>query len=308
MAQQTEEIEVEGRRLRLSKRDKVLYPATGTTKGEVVAWYHRVAPLMLPHVAERALTRKRFPDGVDTAGFFEKNCPPYRPEWMDTVSVHSRRIDDKQTEYCVVHSAAGLVWLANLAAIELHPSLHLADDLAHPLVMVFDLDPGDDVGLKECVALARRIRSLLEDVGLRVFVKLSGGKGLHLWVPLRDATYEQTKPFAKAIARLLAETHPDAVTARMSKAERSGRIFIDWSQNDRNKTTVAAYSLRARDEPTISLPVGWDELLRARKPEKFRLTLHEALKRIERVDDPWQDLYDAAAPLPDAAAINGIRT
>lgn len=296
-------IEVEGRRLKLSNRDKVLYPATGTTKGEVIDYYRAVTPVILPLIAGHPLTRKRFPDGVAATGFFEKNCPPYHPEWMDTVSVPSRRVEDKRTEYCVIHTAAGLVWLANLAALELHPALHRVEDPTHPRALVFDLDPGAPAGLEACVALAERLRGLLERVGLTPFVKLSGGKGLHLWVPVRGATYDETKAFARALAQVMERDDPQRVVARMGKAERAGRVFIDWSQNDRNKTTVAAYSLRAREEPTVSLPVTWDELLAARDPGRLRLSFDAALARIAQQGDPWRDLFHHAALLPSTVEL-----
>lgn len=297
----TEHIELDGHEVRISNPDKVLYPATGTTKGDLIDYLIAIAPLILPHIAGHPLTRKRFPDGVEEEGFFEKNCPRYHPEWMDTHAVASKRVRDKTTEFCVVQTTAGLVWLANLAAIELHPALHTVENEGQPRTLVFDLDPGPPAGLEESVAVAKQLRELLENVGLTPFVKLSGGKGLHIWVPVRDVGYDETKGFARAVAQVMERWDPDQVLSRMSRADRTGKVFIDWSQNDRNKTTVSVYSLRARSQPTVSLPVTWKELLAAKKPERLRLTLPEARKRFEKVGDLWQDIDTHAARVPSAA-------
>lgn len=288
------------RTLRLRNLDKVLYPATGFTKGDLVRYYRAIAPAMLPHLRGRPVTRKRFPDGVDGQHFFEKNCPDHRPDWMPVASVASRRTAGKRTDYCLVDEPAGLVWLANLAAIELHTALHTADDPEHPTLLAFDLDPGAPAGLADCIRVARRLRALLVDLGLRSWPKLSGGKGLHCYVPLDGRTgYPHVKAFAHAIARLLADEDPGRVVARMRKAERRGRVFVDWSQNDPGKTTVCVYSLRARERPAVSLPVGWDELEREEPAALLRAAEPDAaLERVAERGDPFAPVLAERQALP----------
>jgi bifunctional non-homologous end joining protein LigD len=255
------EVALDGRELRVTNWDKVLFPATGFTKGELIDYYVRIAPTLLPHLRDRPLTLRRFPSGADGPSFFEKNCPAHRPEWVETASVFSsderRRID-----FCLAQEPATLAWVANLAAIELHPSLSRAADLAHPTAVVFDLDPGAPAGLAECAEVALVLHGLFERLGLVSVVKTSGGKGLQVYVPLgeRVATYARTKPFAHRVATLLEQRMPELVVSRMTKRLRDGKVLVDWSQNDERKTTVAAYSVRARERPTVSTPLGWDEL------------------------------------------------
>ena len=242
--------ETVGRPLRIGNWDKVLFPASGFTKGDLVSYYTRIAPTMLPHVRDRPLTLRRWPDGVEGASFFEKHCPEHRPEWLETVSVYSEG-ERRRIDYCLATEPAALAWTANLAAIELHPSLSLARDLARPTAVVFDLDPGPPAGLPECAEVALVLHGLFERLGLRSAVKTSGGKGLQVYVPLGTdeggPTYERTKPFARRIALLLEQQLPDLVVARMTKRLRAGKVLVDWSQNDESKTTVAVYSVRARE-------------------------------------------------------------
>jgi len=257
------EVDVEGRRLVLSNLDKVLYPAAGFTKAQVIDYCTRVAPALLPHVRGRALTLKRYPDGVQGEFFFEKACPAHRPSWVRTAPVWSGS-GGRTIDYCLADDVPTLVWLANLAALELHPSLALAVDRARPTAMVFDLDPGAPAGVLECGEVALSLREVLALVDLESVVKTSGSKGLQVYVPLNTpTTFVETKAFARALAELLERRAPQRVTATMAKAQRAGRIFIDWGQNDEHKTTVAVYSLRAMERPTVSTPLAWDEVERA---------------------------------------------
>lgn len=253
-------LEVEGRTLRLSNLDRVLYPKTGFTKGDLIDYYAAIAPAILPHLEGRPLTMRRFPGGVDGPSFWEKRCPDHRPDWVNTESIRSESSDD-EVKYCVAGDVATLVWAANLAAIEMHTSLATAKERVTPRSVVFDLDPGAPADILDCAELALAIRGMLAGGGLETFVKTSGSKGMQLYLPLNtDATYEQTKTFAHRLARMLENELPDQVVSRMKKSLREGKIFIDWSQNVRHKTTVCAYSMRARPEPSVSTPVTWDEV------------------------------------------------
>jgi bifunctional non-homologous end joining protein LigD len=245
-------IQVDGRRLSLSNLDKVLYPAAGFTKAQVIDYYARIAPAMLPHLEGRALTLVRCPDGVDGERFFEKRCPPHHPDWVPEVGeLHS----------CEVRELAGLVWLANLAALELHTLQARADEPGRPTAVVFDLDPGAPADVLDCCRVALDLRDLLAELGLVAVVKTSGSKGLHLSVPLHTATdADRTKAFAHTLGRVLASRDPKGVVTEMRKDLRPGRVFVDWSQNDEHKTTVAAYSLRIQPRPTVSTPVTWEEV------------------------------------------------
>jgi bifunctional non-homologous end joining protein LigD len=275
------EVQVDGRTLTLTNLAKVMYPATGFTKAQVIDYYQRVAPAMLPHLRGRPLTRVRYPHGVGDKFFFEKNKPAALPDWVKTAKVTHK---GEAIDFVVCDDRATLVWLANLAALELHPQLHLADAPDRPTVVVFDLDPGLPAALRECCQVALWVREVLEAVGLRCWPKVSGGKGLQLYAPLNTpTTYEATKEFANAIARLLERQHPDDVLSKMSKELRKGKVFIDWSQNDQVKTTVAAYSLRAQPRPTASAPVTWDEVEAAVEAKDASALVFEAEAVLERV-------------------------
>ena len=305
------EIEVEGRRLRLSNRDKVLYPDTGFTKGELIDYYAAVAPFLLPHLAGRPVTLKRYPDGVKEPYFYEKRCPTHRPEWVKTAPVWSGR-QEGTIDYCLVEDLPTLIWVANLAAIELHPSLARAPALQAPTVLVFDLDPGEPAGVRECCRVALSIKEIFDAFGLQSLVKASGLKGLQVYVPLNTATsYEQTKPFARAVAELLEKQHPKLIVSRMTKSLRPGRVLIDWSQNDPHKTTVSVYSLRAHAIPLISTPLDWEEVelgSRRRRNREHRLSLapKELLRRLERDGDLFAAVLDVAQSLPDLGEGDGI--
>jgi bifunctional non-homologous end joining protein LigD len=250
-------VEVDGRQLRLTNLDKVLYPATGFTKGQVIDYYTRVAPVLVHHLEGRPLTMVRLPDGVDGERFFEKRCPGHRPGWLDTVPLDA----DSDIRACCIQDLPGVVWTANLAALELHTPQARADDPWHPTAMVFDLDPGAPADIVDCARVALDVREVLGQLGLDVVAKTSGSKGIHLSVGLRPSVdAETTKAFALAIGRILESRDKKRVTVNMAKDQRKGKVFIDWSQNDRHKTTVCAYSLRATAAPSVSTPVTWDEL------------------------------------------------
>jgi bifunctional non-homologous end joining protein LigD len=283
---ETRQVEVDGKELRLTNLDKVLYPQTGFTKGEMVDYYARVAPAMVPHLSGRAVTLRRFPEGVDDldSAFFEKRCPKHRPKWVKTARM---TVEKGKIDFCVCDSLPTLIWMAQLAAIELHPSLSLSRAPKRPTVLAFDLDPGPPADVVDCSRVALRLRDLLAQLDLESFVKTSGSKGMQLYVPLNSkATYEQTRPFAQAIAQIVAKQNPDEVLAKMGKkTDRSGKVLIDWYQNNERKTTIAVYSLRAREHPTCSTPVTWDEVEVAAESGKGSALVFETTDVLERLDD-----------------------
>jgi bifunctional non-homologous end joining protein LigD len=295
------EVEVEGRRLRLSNLDKVFYPASGFTKGQVIEYYTRVAPVLLPHLRDRPLTLKRYPDGVEGEFFYEKQCPSHAPDWVRTASIRLDA-DGREIDFCLANDLPTLVWLANLADIELHTSLSLASDMTRPTAIVFDLDPGAPAALLECAQVAVWLREMLAGLELESFAKTSGSKGVQLFVPLNGpATYDEAKPFARALARLAEKQHSELVVSRMSRELRRGKVLVDWSQNDDFKTTACVYSLRARERPTVSTPLGWEELedaLRAAEPERLVFEAHEALERVERLGDLFEPVLSLRQQLP----------
>lgn len=278
-------VQVGERTLSLSNLDKVLYPVAGFTKGQVIDYYARIAPIMLPHLAGRALTFKRFPNGVDKPGFFEKRCPQHRPDWVPVATGPGDR--DGPIAYCVVDEQAALVWAANLAALELHAPMALAADLDSPRAVVFDLDPGAPAAIRECAEVALSIRTLLEQVNLYAWPKTSGSKGLQVYVPVNGPlTHEHASSFAKAVGQVLEKQDPARVLTSMAKVERKNKIFVDWSQNNRHKTTIAPYSLRAREQPTVSTPVSWDEVEAAAAGHvELRFEVSDVLARVERDGD-----------------------
>jgi len=298
-------VEIQGRHLKLSNLQKVMYPATGFTKQQVIDYYARIAPAMIPHLAGRALTRKRYPDGVDGEPFFEKNAPMHKPEWVKTAPIWSGR-NRRTVHYVLADDLATLVWLANLAALELHPSLALAKDITCPTEMVFDLDPGAPANIVQCCQVGLWLREIFEHFGLRSFPKTSGSKGLQIYVPLNTPTnYDATKMFSHALAQLLEHDHPELVLSEMSKQARTGKVFVDWSQNDEHKTTVAVYSLRAREHPTVSTPVTWEEVERAFKKKDAGLLVFEApqvVKRFEKLGDLFEPVLELKQRLPDLKA------
>lgn len=257
-------VDVEGRELRLSNLEKVLYPEVGFTKAEVIDYYVRIGPTILPHLRDRPITLKRYPDGVDAGYFYEKNCPAHRPAWVRVAPVATSSRSDggrADIDFCVVDDLPTLVWVANLASLELHPYLHTAGDVDRPSMVVFDLDPGPPAGLEDCVRVALRLREVLDGLGLRSVVKTSGSKGLQVYLPINVPTsYARTTPFARAVAQLLERDDPRGVVSNMRKDLRRGKVLVDWSQNNAHKTTIGVYSLRARTNPTVSAPVTWEEV------------------------------------------------
>jgi len=295
------EVEVEGRTLSLSNLDKVFYPATGFTKGHVIDYYTRIAPVLLPHLRDRHVTLKRYPNGVEGAFFYEKQCPGHRPSWVRTVGVWSRH-NGREIDYCMADDLATVVWLANLADLELHTPLAYAETPQAPTFLAFDLDPGPPATIVECAEVACRLRDAFDHFGLVAFPKTSGSKGMQLYVPLHTpTTYEQTKPFAQGIAQVLERRHPELIVSEMRRDKRPGKVFIDWSQNDEHKTTVCVYSLRARERPTVSTPVTWDEVeaLRASgDPDDLSFTSDEVLERVDAHGDCFAPVLELEQELP----------
>jgi bifunctional non-homologous end joining protein LigD len=297
------EVEVQGRTLKLSNRDKILYPRAGFAKGELIDYYAWVAAALLPHLRDRPLTLKRYPDGVEAEHFYEKRCPTHRPTWVRTAAVWSEQ-HGEEIDYCLVEDLPTLMWVANLASIELHTSLSRAQDVSTPTALVFDLDPGEPAGLKQCCEVALWLRELFDALELQTLVKTSGAKGLQVYVPLNTpVSYEQAKPFARAVAELLERQHPAQVISRMTRRARGGKVLIDWSQNSEHKTTVCVYSLRAHERPTVSTPLSWEEVLAARASRKRNLQLSsgpaELLARVERHGDLFAPLLSVEQTLPD---------
>jgi bifunctional non-homologous end joining protein LigD len=295
------EVEVEGRRLKLSNLDKVFYPSTGFTKGQVIDYYRQVAPALLPHLHDRPLTLKRYPDGVEGQYFYEKQCPSHRPDWVRTEAIQTGR---KTIDFCVCDDLPTLVWAANLADLELHPSLSLAEKIDRPTAMAFDLDPGEPAALLECCQVGIWLRELLGELGLEAFPKTSGSKGLQVYAPLNSdrVSYDDTKPLAQALARHLEREHPGEVVSSMKKSLRSGKVLIDWSQNDEHKTTVCVYSLRARERPTVSTPLEWGEVesaLEGEDPDALVFEADEVLERADERGDLFEPLLELEQQLPD---------
>jgi bifunctional non-homologous end joining protein LigD len=311
MANKPQIVEIEGKHLSLTNLDKVLYPAAGFTKGQVIDYYARIAPALLPHLAGRPLTLKRYPGGVDKEFFFEKNATKHRPDWVKTAPIWSEG-NQRTVNYILADDLPTLVWLANLAAIELHPSLSLANDIDRPTMMVFDLDPGPPANIVQCCQVGIWLRQIFEHFGLQSFPKTSGSKGLQIYVPLNTPTsYDDTKPFAHALARLLEQEHPELVVSDMKKAVRGGKVFVDWSQNDKHKTTISVYSLRARERPTVSTPVSWEEVEPALKKKDASLLVFEAdqvLKRAEKMGDLFEPVLKLKQKLPQLSGIEERRT
>jgi bifunctional non-homologous end joining protein LigD len=278
------ELIVEDRKIQVSNLDKVLYPKVGFTKGQVIEYYIRIAPVLLPHLKDRPLTMKRYPDGVEGEFFYEKNCPSHRPKWVQTAKVWSES-NDRMMNYCLAQDLPTLVWAANLADLELHTSLSRKDKIKRPTMMVFDLDPGLPADIVQCCQVGLWLRDLLGKMKLKSFAKTSGSKGLQVYVPLNTAvTYDQTKDLSRALAQHLEGEHGDLVTSNMSKSVRKGKVFVDWSQNDEHKTTICVYSLRAKEEPTVSTPVTWDEVANCLKKKKADLLKFRSDKVIPRIE------------------------
>lgn len=300
-------VDVEGRKLKLTNLDKILYPVAGFAKGQVVDFYVRIAPVLVPHLAGRALTMKRYPEGVDHEYFFEKNAPMHRPDWVKTAPIWSES-NHRTIHFILANDLPTLLWIANLASIELHPSLSLATDIATPTMIVFDLDPGPPANIVQCAQVGLWVREIFDHFGLQSFPKTSGSKGLQIYIPLNTKTsYAQTKSFANAIARLLEQEHPELVVSDMKKAVRSNKVFVDWSQNDAHKTTISVYSLRAREHPTVSTPVTWAEVEQALKKKDAGRLVFEArdvLARVAKMGDLFLPVQKLQQQLPQLAGLS----
>ncbi|MEO5960186.1 MAG: non-homologous end-joining DNA ligase [Opitutaceae bacterium] len=291
-ARKTSELKIEGHTLTVSSLDKILYPSAGFTKGDVIAYYIGIGPVLLPHLKSRPITLKRYPDGVGKFFFYEKSCPPYRPRWVSTAKVFSKRRGGDM-DYCVVNNLASLVWLANLADLELHTSLARAPAVARPTMMVFDLDPGEGADILACARVAFWLREKLQRLKLDSFPKTSGSKGIQLYVPLNtpSVTFDYTKVASRQIADAVAADHPDAVVTNMLKTLRKKKVLIDWSQNDDHKTTINVYSLRATEKPQISTPLTWPELEKLAKrgdADAFRFSPADVLARVKKHGDLFE--------------------
>jgi bifunctional non-homologous end joining protein LigD len=295
------ELIVEGKKLSVSNLDKVLYPKVGFTKGQVVDYYIRIAPVLLPHLQDRPLTMKRYPNGVEGEFFYEKNCPSHRPTWVKTARVWSEG-NKRMMNYCLANDLPTLVWAANLADLELHTSLARKRNVVQPTMMVFDLDPGAPADIVQCCQVGLWLRELLSKMKLKSFAKTSGSKGLQVYVPLNTpVTFDQTKDLSRALAQLLEREHADLVTSNMSRALRKGKVFVDWSQNDEHKTTICVYSLRAKEEPTVSTPVTWDEVancLKRKKADLLKFRSDKTLARVAKMDDLFEPVEKLKQKLP----------
>jgi bifunctional non-homologous end joining protein LigD len=291
-------VDVGGKELSLSNLDKVMYPDTGFTKGQVIDYYTRIAPAVLPHLRDRPLTLKRYPNGVEGGHFYEKQCPSHRPDWVRSEPVE---LSSKTINFCICDDLATLVWLANLADLELHPSLSKVPKVERPTVMAFDLDPGPGTGLVECCEVALMLRDALGSLGLESFPKTSGSKGIQVYVPLNvDAVdYDHgTKLLSNALARHLESQHPKLIVSSQKKELRKNKVLIDWSQNDEHKTTVGVYSLRARERPTVSTPLMWEEL-EAGDPDALVFEAADVLRRVEEHGDLFAGVEELVQELPD---------
>lgn len=301
MTSKNSEVQVEGKRLKLSNLEKVLYPQTGFTKAQVIDYYVSIAPVLLPHLKGRPLTLKRYPEGVEGFFFYEKNCPSHRPDWVTTARIWSEG-NRRWMDYCLAQDLPTLVWAANLADLELHTSLSQVTDMEHPTAMVFDLDPGPPASILQCCQVALWLRDFFETLHIKVFPKTSGSKGLQLYVPLNTTTgYAETKSFAHVLARRLAQDHADLVVSDMKKSLRTNKVFVDWSQNDEHKTTVCVYSLRARERPTVSCPVTWDEVekcLTKTNPDFLAFDSGRALDRVKEHGDLFEPVLTLKQKLP----------
>jgi bifunctional non-homologous end joining protein LigD len=294
------EVEIDGRVLSLSNLTKVMYPRVGFTKGQVVDFYTRIAPAVLPHLRGRPLTLKRYPDGVEGEFFYEKNCPRHRPDWVRTAPV---RLSSKTIDFCLADDLPTLVWLAQMGDLELHTSLAKAEDVRRPTILAFDLDPGPPATIVECARVALDLREVFDHLGMQAFPKTSGSKGMQVYVPLNvpDVTYDDTKPFALGLAQLLERRRPELIVSDMKKTLRTGKVLVDWSQNDEHKTTVSVYSLRARERPTVSTPLRWEEVeavTRSEDPEDLAFTSDAVLERVAEHGDLFAPVAVLEQPLP----------
>jgi bifunctional non-homologous end joining protein LigD len=296
-AAKRQEVQIDGRTLSLSNLDKVLYPQAAFAKGHVIDYYTRVSPVLLPHLRDRPLTLKRYPNGVDAPHFYEKQCPSHAPGWVQT-----SRIGD--IDFCLANDLPTLVWLANLADLELHTSLARADAYGSPTVIAFDLDPGPPATIVECAEVALELRMIFDHLRMEAFPKTSGSKGMQVYVPLNTPTsYDVTRPFARGIAELLERRRGELVVSDMKKSLRGGKVFVDWSQNTSFKTTVNVYSLRAMPQPTVSTPLRWEEVeavTESRDPDELVFTSADVLERVAEHGDLFAPVAELRQTLPES--------
>jgi bifunctional non-homologous end joining protein LigD len=303
MVEDRSTVEVDGRRLSVSNLEKVLYPSAGFTKGEVIDYYARIAPVLLPHLRDRPASFIRYPNGVETKGFFAKNAPKGTPDWVRTVTLAApgSTKDRGELDYVVVDDLPTLVWLANLAAIEMHvPQWQVGPRGAphDPDLLVVDLDPGAPADVLRCAEVALLVREYLSDHGLTSFAKTSGSKGMQVYAPITPATDRRTSDYAHEMAEALETAQPRLVLSRMAKNLRGGKVFVDWSQNNGAKTTVAPYSLRAREQPWVSTPLTWDEVAAARRPSDLQFVSGDVLERVASEGDLFAGLLEQGPRLP----------
>ena len=298
------EVQIDGRTLSLSNLDKLMYPEAGFTKGHVIEYYTRIAPVLLGHLRDRPLTLKRYPDGVEGPYFYEKQCPSHRPDWVPTTVIGSSRARDGRINFCLANDLPTLVWLANLADLELHTALATAADYSRPTVIAFDLDPGPPATIVECAEVALELRTVFDHLGMEAFPKTSGSKGMQVYVPLNTPVgYGQTSGFARALAQLLERRRPELVVSDMKKSLRKGKVLVDWSQNTQHKTTVCVYSLRARPRPTASTPLLWEEVeavIDSGDPDDLVFTSGDVLERVSEHGDCFAGVLELEQRLPDA--------
>jgi len=304
MAEQTQ-LNVEGVEVNVSNLNKIFYPKTGFTKGQVIDYYIRVSSYLLPHLQNRPITLKRYPNGVDGLFFYEKQCPPGAPKWVKTTRVAK---SGGEIDYCVMNDLPTLVWASNLANLELHTFLHKARAIQRPTALAFDLDPGPPADIVACCKVALHLKAVFDSLKLKSFPKTSGSKGMQIYVPLNTPmTYEKTKAFAHELAQLMEHQFPNLVVSRMEKALRKGKVFMDWSQNDDKKTTVNVYSLRAKERPTVSTPITWKEVetaLKRKDADALAFETSGVLKRVEKLGDLFAPVLSLRQKLPKLQSLN----
>ena len=302
------QLEVDGKTLNVTNLNKVLYPDAGFTKGDLINYYIRISPFLLPHLKDRPITLKRYPDGVEGLYFYEKKCPSHRPKWVQTTKV--AKSEGGAINYCMINDLPTLVWAANLADLELHTFLHQATAIERPTTLAFDLDPGPPADVVTCCEVGLQLKAIFDSFGMKSFAKTSGSKGLQVYVPLNTtATYEKTKTFARAVAQLLEQQSPKMIVSKMQKDLRRGKVFVDWSQNDDHKTTVNVYSLRAKKRPTVSTPVAWSEVSETLKRKDAKVLTFEyadVLKRVEQEGDLFAPVLALKQKLPRVNALERL--
>jgi bifunctional non-homologous end joining protein LigD len=296
-------LDVDGTKVNVTNLDKVFYPKAGFTKGQVIDYYIRVSSFLLPHLKDRPISLKRYPEGVEGFFFYEKRCPEHRPEWVKTARVP--KTGGNAINYCLMNDLPSLVWAANLADLELHTFLHRVPYLNRPTALAFDLDPGPPADILLCCQVGLWVKAIFDKLGLESFAKTSGSKGLQVYVPLNTVvSYERTKRFAQAVAGLLEKQEPNVVVSNMQRNLRKGKVFVDWSQNDTHKTTVNVYSLRAKERPTVSTPVTWDEIKHATKKKKhLSFDSDEVLRRLEKEGDIFAPILSFKQRLPPLTSL-----